>query len=86
MCTCGADDGNNNGNNGNTSNNGNLVLDFDNRYKEWKEMMVASIAARDETEHEKQVCEGLKIHFNVQRRVGKKWNLVKSIVLPPYST
>ena len=52
MCTCGGAADNNNNNN---NNNVNSALDFDNRYKEWKEMMVASTAARDQTEQEKQV-------------------------------
>ena len=68
MSTCGASDGNNNSGNSNS----NSVVDFDNRYKEWKEMMVASTAARDQTEQEKQVSQNVccTILQHVRVKVG----------------
>lgn len=42
-------------NNNNNSNNNNSGEDFNQQYREWKEMMVAATAARDRAEQEKQV-------------------------------
>ena len=39
----------------NNNNNNNSGVDFNQQYREWKEMMVAATAARDRAEQEKQV-------------------------------
>lgn len=38
-----------------SNNNNNAGVDFNQQYREWKEMMVAATAARDRAEQEKQV-------------------------------
>ena len=38
-----------------SNNNNNSGVDFNQQYREWKEMMVAATAARDQAEQEKQV-------------------------------